>query len=69
MTVSSSFVNTVRTTLRDATKLKAVMLKRGLTAAQAKCPECGGMLQGRLVGPKNHLRFWCQGICKRQMME
>ena len=65
----SDFLLTVRSTIRDATKLKKVMLDRNLRAAKAKCPECGGMLQGRLAGRKNHMRFWCEGTCKRSMME
>lgn len=65
----SDFISTMRTTLRDATKLKSVMQKRGLRRAQAKCPECGGMLQGALVGKRDHMRFWCTGTCKRQLME
>lgn len=64
-----SFLDTLKTTLRDADKLKQVMLKRGLVKAKAVCPECGGMLQGRLSGRKNHMRFWCQGTCGRRMME
>ncbi len=64
-----AFMAKVATTLRDGLKLKLVMIKRDLSAAQAKCPECPGMLQGRLCGPKKHMRFWCTGSCKRQMME
>ena len=37
----SGFMASVRTTIRDAMKLKAVMLKKGLRQARAKCPECG----------------------------
>ncbi|MCY0147044.1 hypothetical protein OEG84_04745 [Hoeflea sp. G2-23] len=61
--------NSFATTIRDALKLKKVMIARGLTRAQAKCPECDGMVQGRLAGPKNHMRFWCDGTCKRSLME
>jgi len=55
--------------LDAAVRLKAVMLKRGLTAAKAKCPLCEtGHLHGRLVGRKNHMRMWCDE-CTAQMME
>lgn len=63
------FMAQIRSTFRDASKLKAVMLKRGLKAARARCPECGGELNGRLAGSRNHMRFWCAGTCKRSMME
>jgi len=46
-----------------------VMLKKGLRQARAKCPECEGELRGALAGPRNHMRFYCTGPCKRQMME
>lgn len=65
----SDFLKSVRSTIRDAGKMKQVMLRKNLRAARAKCPECGGELQGRLAGPKNHMRFWCTGTCQRQMME
>lgn len=58
------------TSFVTAMKLKKVMLKRGLTAARAVCPSCGAMLQGRLVGPRNHLRMWCEGAgCTTTAME
>jgi hypothetical protein len=63
------FMASVRSTIRDAVKLKAVMLRKGLREARAKCPECGGELHGRLAGARNHMRFWCDGTCNRQMME
>lgn len=63
------FARVVGTVIRDMVKLKGVMLSRKLRAAKAVCPECGGMLQGRLVGRKNHMRMWCEGTCNRQMME
>lgn len=68
-TADSDFMQTVRTTIRDAVKLKTVMLKKGLRRAKAKCPECDGFVNGALAGPRNHMRFWCDGTCKRQMME
>lgn len=66
---SQEFMKRFGTTLRDAARLKRVMLKRGLRRAQAKCPECDGMLQGALAGRKDHMRFWCTGTCGRRMME
>lgn len=65
----SDFMASIRSTIRDAGKLKAVMLKKGLRQARAKCPECEGELRGALAGPRNHMRFHCTGTCKRQMME
>lgn len=67
--MTDDFMMNIRSTIRDAIKLKARMMERDLTSAKVKCPECGGMLHGRLVGRKNHMRFWCDGTCKRQMME
>ena len=63
------FENVIETTLRDAIKMKNVMLAKKLTQARALCPECEGELHGALVGRKNHMRFWCDGPCKRQIME
>jgi hypothetical protein len=63
------FSRVIQTTLRDAFKLKARMLERNLISARVRCPECKGMLHGRLAGPKKHIRFWCDGPCGRQMME
>lgn len=63
------FRRTVATTIRDAMKMKLVMGRRKIKAAKAKCPECEGVLYGRLVGPKLHMRFWCDGTCKRQLIE
>lgn len=59
----------IKTTMRDADKLKKVMLKRGLHAAKAKCPECEGYLVAVLLGRKNHIHMHCTGSCKRKMME
>lgn len=69
MTNSKDFMAKVATTLRDAVKIKAVMLEKGLTESRAKCPECEGELHMVLVGRKKHARFYCDGTCKRQMME
>lgn len=57
------------TTVRDAFKLKKVMLKRGLRRARAKCPECEGMLHAVLAGKRNHIHFNCDGPCNRSLME
>lgn len=67
--ITDDFMAKVRTTIRDATKLKSIMLKKGIREARAKCPECDGEVHGRLAGPRNHMRFWCTGTCNRQMME
>lgn len=50
-TPDDDFMASVRTTIRDAAKLKAVMLKKELRQARAKCPECGGV-RLYLVGAK-----------------
>lgn len=63
------FLNAVATTLRDGIKLKQKMLAKGISSAWTVCPECGGKLQGRLVGRRKHMRLWCEGECKRSMME
>lgn len=55
--------------LEMGTKLKAVMLKRGLVRAKAKCKRCDGYLQGVLAGPKKHLHMRCDGTCNAFMME
>jgi len=46
----SDFMASIRSTIRDAGKLKAVMLKKGLRQARAKCPECEGELRGAAAG-------------------
>jgi len=52
-----------------ATKLKKVMLKRGVTRAKAKCEACEGYLHGTLLGKKQHLHMHCDGPCKAIFME
>ncbi|CAN7396733.1 hypothetical protein [Neorhizobium sp. LjRoot104] len=59
----------ILSTITDGMKMKARMIEKGVTSARVKCPKCDGMLHARLAGRKNHLRFWCDGPCKRQMME
>lgn len=58
-----------KSTLRDAQKLKKVMLRKKLRRARAKCPECDGHLHGVLAGRRDHLHMRCDGPCKRSMME
>lgn len=61
----------VARTLENAIKMKARMKEIGCDSANVKCPEagCGGRLHMRLVGPRKHMRFWCDGECKQQLME
>lgn len=60
-------------------KLKKVMIDKGLEAAKAKCPVCGGeeSLHGRLITGKaagrhrssgGAFRMWCDA-CDARMME
>jgi len=63
------FLKHMERVLEMATKLKAAMVKRGLTRAKAKCKICDGYLQGTLVGRKQHLHMHCDGPCKAVMME
>lgn len=69
MAEEPDFMSTMRSTIEDASKMKSRMLERGVTAAKVKCPRCEGTIHGRLVGRRNHMRFWCDGDCQRQMME
>ncbi len=52
-----------------ASKLKKVMLKRGLRRARAPCPDCPGkFLNGTLNGKRDHMHFVCD--CRKlSMME
>ncbi|KEA07171.1 hypothetical protein [Rhizobium rhizogenes] len=59
----------ILSTITDGMKMKDQMVKKGVTSARVKCPKCDGMLHARLAGRKNHIRLWCDGPCKRQMME
>ena len=59
----------IMSTLTDGMKMKKQMLEKGITSARVQCPKCVGFLHARLAGRKNHLRFWCDGPCERQMME
>jgi hypothetical protein len=66
--VAKTFENFTKV-LDMATKLKKVMLKRGLTTAKARCDLCEGYLYGTLAGHKNHLHMRCDGPCKSFFME
>jgi hypothetical protein len=44
-------------TLTDGMKMKAQMIKKGISAARVQCPQCDGFLHARLAGRKQHLRF------------
>lgn len=59
----------IMSTITDGMKMKKQMLKKGIRSARVHCPKCDGHLHARLAGRNNHLRFWCDGPCKRQMME
>lgn len=65
------FIARMSEILDAGTKLKKVMLKRGIRLAKAPCPICGnGMLHGSLAGSKNHLHMYCDGEgCNAMMME
>jgi hypothetical protein len=63
------FLKHMERVMEMATKLKAAMVKRGLTRAKAKCQICDGYLQGTLAGRKQHLHMHCDGPCKAVMME
>lgn len=59
----------ILSTITDGMKMKTQMIKKGIRSARVKCPKCDGMLHARLAAPNNHIRFWCEGPCNRQMME
>jgi hypothetical protein len=50
-------------------KMKERMLKKGLSVDSGKCSKCDGRVHGKLVGKKQVIHFWCDGPCKREMME
>jgi ribosomal protein S27AE len=52
-----------------AMKLKAIMVKRGLTRCRTKCPRCGQTIHASLASRKNHVRMACEGRCGMNMME
>lgn len=64
--------------IETAAKLKAVMLKRGITSARTECPRCaaarpgqpsGATLYGYISGTRNHFRMSCKNGCGMAMME
>lgn len=48
---------------------KAQMIKGGDRAASKKCPFCEGRWHFILAGPRNHVHGYCDGPCKRIVME
>jgi hypothetical protein len=65
----ATFMDRAVKIIETAMKLKAVMKKRGLARARAKCPYCEkGFLHGQLAGSKGHLHMACDG-CDVRMME
>lgn len=69
MSIADDFRAAVLSTMRDAVKLKKVMVKKNLYRAKAKCPECEGHLIGTRSKYNGHMHMICTGPCKRQMME
>jgi hypothetical protein len=69
LTDKDDFIKIMRTTMRDAAKLKQVMIKKNLYAAKAKCPECEGYLMGTRSRYNGHIHMHCTGPCGRRMME
>ena len=55
--------------ITTASKLKKVMIKKGLTRARCECPRCGSFIWARISGPRNHLHMACEGRCGMSMME
>lgn len=69
--VDDAFMAHVSKWMDAAVKMKKVMLRKGLTAARAKCVDCGNeTMQARLAGRKNHIRMWCDTPgCDMTVME
>lgn len=75
----SDFMKEMGQVLDAGVKLKAAMVKRGLTRAKAVCPKCKNeTLRGRLVtdhAAGRHrksggaFRMWCDGCPSMRMME
>ncbi len=55
--------------VKTGMKLKAIMLKKGITRCKCSCPRCGGEITAALAGRKNHLRMACEGQCGMNLME
>lgn len=65
----SDFFKKLQPVLNTAIKFKRVMQAKKLSAAKTKCPHCkDGLLHGRLSGPKDHFRMYCDK-CEIGMME
>ncbi len=50
-------------------KAKAQMIDGGDEAASKKCPFCEGRWHFVLAGPRKHIHGYCDGTCKRSIME
>jgi hypothetical protein len=62
----TAFLKYAGQVLSAGMKLKAVMQKKGLTRARAKCPLCEtGFIHGRLAGPKRDLHMACDSCDAR----
>lgn len=48
---------------------KKQMIKGGDEAASKKCPFCEGRWHFVLAGPRKHIHGYCDGPCKRSIME
>lgn len=55
-------MNRIGEALLLALNHKREMISLGERARIAICPRCGGSLRLLLVGPKQHIRMFCQGI-------
>ena len=63
-----SWAEEVMPWLNRVMKLKAVMVKRGLKAARAKCLCDGGEIRAALAPGNNHIRASCDK-CGQRVME
>ncbi|PZU18922.1 MAG: hypothetical protein DI589_22830 [Shinella sp.] len=52
----------IREAILLANTFKREMIAAGERYRIAKCPRCGGSLRLALIGRKQHLRMFCQGI-------
>jgi len=63
----AAFQKHVKKTMNLATKMKKVMMKKGLRRARAECPDCPGKwLNGTINGNRDHLHFTCD--CRKYSM-
>ncbi len=65
----AAFMDQFGEVIKTASKLKKVMLRKGLKRARCECPRCGNFIHGRIAGPRNHLHMACEGRCGMSMME